>query len=126
MKKIIVSLIVLGSAALFVACDNSSNKTELQFTNGSGYELGINNITFAANEEWVKDGGYASGTLTESKEVSETVGEVECLVESSSGAGDFDTASVLIDGQAGSISLEDGGANKFTIMASSLSAPNHK
>ncbi|MBN2041820.1 MAG: hypothetical protein JW864_17420 [Spirochaetes bacterium] len=113
MKRFSVILSVLFVVSLmFIACNE--DKTELGWINGSSGA--IDEIVWAdGDEEWTKDGGYDEDVQTESKEVSETTGSVECAINPGTG---FEAASVNIKDVGGStLNLSEGESYVYTIEA---------
>ena len=113
MKKLSMLSILLFSASVFmISC--SDDTTELGWINGSAGS--INDIVWSDGDaEWEKDNGYAIDETTESKEVNDLTGDVECTIND---GGEFVTADVAIgDTNSSSLTIDEGGSNVYTINA---------
>jgi hypothetical protein len=111
--SIIVSILFVVSL-LFLAC-TEEGITELGWENGSTGN--INDIVWAYGDQtWSKgDTGYVSEEITESKEINELTGLVECTYDAGSG---FTEADVIIEEEGdATLSLNEGESYIYTILA---------
>ena len=112
MKKMIFAVSAL---LLFAAC--GSDKTELSFKNSDQSDDSIRDIVWAeGNADW-GDEVVAENSVSSSKEVSETIGTVECSVYDPDQT-DYVVASVKsTETQKDVISIDAGSSNVVTITA---------
>jgi hypothetical protein len=81
MRALVIFLFVLGAVAFMASC--GSETTEVAWTNANATNP-IKDIQWNINEV-VWSGEIASGSTTDSKEVTTTTGNVECLVDADAG-----------------------------------------
>ena len=115
MKNLSMFSALLFAASIFIiSC--SDDTTELGWINGEGSTGAINDIVWADEDAiWENDEGYDIGDKTDSKEVDELTGDVECTINE---GGDFVTASVVIEEtQSSSLTIDEGSSNVYTINA---------
>ena len=113
MKRLMTFMMMVAVAAI-VAC--GSGTTELQFTNSNDSIGAINDIVWADGDQtWNSGTGYNIGSDTESKEVDNRNGEVECSVDPGGG---YANATVYFSAtNSSSLSLKEGSSNKYTLRA---------
>jgi hypothetical protein len=112
MKKLAVITIVAAFCATMAACNG---KTELAITNGANSQNNVNELVWANDTKWEKDGGYGIGDKTSSKEVDKTSGTITGTVYNGT---EFVTADIINETTgAESFVLSEGSSNTVTIRA---------
>lgn len=109
-------MMLLAGLAITVMIGCAAEKTELAFTNSNDSTGKINDIVWADGDAtWNSATGYAVGYDTESKDVEQMNGTVECLIDTGSGYG---TADVYFPStNSSSLSLNEGESNKYVLEA---------
>ncbi len=114
MKRFSMVMMLLAGLAITVMIGCAAEKTELAFTNDSTGK--INDIIWADGDAtWNSATGYAVGYDTESKDVEQMNGTVECSIYKDSS---YVTANVYFPStNSSSLSLNEGESNKYVLKA---------
>lgn len=115
MKNLIFTASVL---LLFSACSSDSSQTELSIKNSDQSDGSIKEIVWADGDAKWEDEVVAENSASSSKEVNETTGRIECVVDTNNDS-NFDVATIVSE-QTGSdtVSIDEGSSNQVTITAS--------
>ncbi len=111
MKKALVFMFLIAAIGFVVSC--GSKVTEVAWENSTDSTGAVKEIKWADGDvTW--DETVEKGDKSSAKEVTQTVGAVECLVYKS---GDFEAAQVKINGQEGAVRLSEGSSQVLTLQA---------
>ena len=123
MRALVIFLFVLGAVAFMARC--GSEVTEIEWTNASSSTATVNAIEWQQNSQviasWNSSNGWAPGSTTDAKEVTETTGTMECAIfdgtTPTTGEVKFGSSadSLVLQGQ--SIPISEGSTNNLIIQA---------
>lgn len=115
MRVLVIFLFVLGAVAFMASC--GSEVTEVAWTNSNGSSGEVKDILWAEGDAvWSET--VARADTSSAKEVTKTVGKVECLVANGDGgAFTADVVEAKVNGSTSAFALQEGSSQTITMEA---------